>query len=178
MREEKRELRPELGQAERDFVFAVTMKIVKCECDAEDVTQDALLLAHRHRDSFLGQSKYSTWLYRIATTTALMHLRRRARKRREISTSELADSEAQWLAALKSERPSPELQTACREELERVGEHIADLGSKYIELLRLRWFEGYSEREISGLLDLPLSTVKTRSFRGRRHVLSECALAA
>ncbi len=169
---------PDLGARERDFVFAVAMKIVKSPADADDVTQDALLLAHRYRDSFLGQSKYSTWLYRIATTTALMHLRRRARQSREVSDSELAEQEATWLRSLQSEAPSPEEQAQQRELLVRVSERILELGSKYTELLSLRWFEGYTEQEISKRLCLPLSTVKTRSFRGRRHVLSEDRMAA
>ena len=54
------------------------MKYVRNETDAEDVTQDALLLAHRYRDSFRGESRYSTWLYRVTATAALMFLRKPA----------------------------------------------------------------------------------------------------
>src|SRR5690606_17264238 len=71
------DLSPDLGARERAYVFAVAMKYVKNEVDAEDVTQDALLLAHRHRDSFRGDARYGTWLYRVAATTALMFLRSR-----------------------------------------------------------------------------------------------------
>src|SRR6476619_6282287 len=63
-------------ERERDFVFGVAMKYMKDEEKAADVTQDALLLAYRHRDSFRGDSKPTTWLYRIAATTSLMHLRK------------------------------------------------------------------------------------------------------
>lgn len=172
------DLGPDLGQRERDFVFAVAMKIVKSECDAEDVAQDALLLAHRHRRSFRGQSKYSTWLYRVATTAALMHLRSKARKTREVATSQLDDADTCWVETLEADAPGPERELDSRQQLELVQSCIAELGSKYLELLHLRWFEGYSEREISERMQLPLSTVKTRSFRGRRHVLSECGMAA
>ena len=51
------------------------MKYVRDEQDAEDVTQDAMLLAHRYSDSFRGESRYSTWLYRVTATAALMFLR-------------------------------------------------------------------------------------------------------
>ena len=61
---------------EREFVYGVAMKYMKDEEKAHDVTQDALLLAYRHRDSFRGDSRFTTWLYRIAATTALMHLRK------------------------------------------------------------------------------------------------------
>src|SRR5262249_23479729 len=61
---------------ERDCVIGVAMKYMKDEEKANDVTQDALLLAYRHRDSFRGDSRFTTWLYRIAATTSLMHLRK------------------------------------------------------------------------------------------------------
>ena len=61
---------------EREFVYGVAMKYMKDEEKAHDVTQDALLLAYRHRQSFRGDSRFTTWLYRIAATTALMHLRK------------------------------------------------------------------------------------------------------
>ena len=53
------------GAKERDYVFSIAMKYVKDEEDAADVTQEALLLAYRHRASFRGASRYTTWLYRI-----------------------------------------------------------------------------------------------------------------
>ena len=61
---------------EREFVFSVAMKYMKDEERAADVAQDAMMLAFVHRDSFRGDSRFTTWLYRIAATTALMHLRK------------------------------------------------------------------------------------------------------
>jgi RNA polymerase sigma-70 factor (ECF subfamily) len=172
------DLSPRLSQRERDFVFAVAMKFVKNEVEADDVAQDALLLAHRHRDSFRGQSKYSTWLYRVAVTTALMHLRSKKRKRREVSTSQLGDNERDWVVTLESKAPSPERRCAGREALAQVDRTLTKLGSKYVKLARMRWYEGCSERELSQRLGLPLTTIKNRTFRARHHVLSECRQAA
>ncbi len=169
---------PRIGAEEWRFVFAVAMKFVKNEVEAEDVAQDALLLAHRHRKSFRGQSKYSTWLYRVASTTALMHLRTKKRRRKEISTSQLGADEQNWLDTLICGGPSPERICASREELEQVDECLCQLGKKYAQLLRLRWYEGCSDRELSTRLELPITTVKNRTFRARRHVLSEYGLAA
>src|SRR2546423_15319616 len=63
-------------EKEREFVFGVAMKFMKDEERANDVTQDAMLLAYRHQESFRGDSRFTTWLYRIAATTSLMHLRK------------------------------------------------------------------------------------------------------
>ncbi|HWN66866.1 MAG TPA: sigma factor, partial [Haliangium sp.] len=86
-------LSPRLGDQERNYVYAVAMKYVKDEDTAADIAQDALLLAHRHRGSFRGDSRYSTWLYRIAATTALMHLRRKRRRGLELPSSVRSDDE-------------------------------------------------------------------------------------
>src|SRR6266508_1266027 len=67
------------GEREREYVFSVAMKYVKDEDEAADVAQEAMLLAYRHRASFRGDSRFTTWLYRVAATTALMHLRKKRR---------------------------------------------------------------------------------------------------
>src|SRR5688500_20178056 len=77
----------------RAYVRSVAMKYVRDEQDAEDVTQDAMLLAHRYKDSFRGESRYSTWLYRVTATAALMFLRRQRRLSREIPASGTVDDE-------------------------------------------------------------------------------------
>src|SRR3954468_12923899 len=77
----------------RSYVKSIAMKYVRDDQDAEDVTQDALLLAHRYRASFRGESRYSTWLYRVTATAALMFLRRQRRLSREVSASTTVDEE-------------------------------------------------------------------------------------
>ena len=71
----------------RAYVRSIAMKYVHNESDADDVTQDAMLLAHRYRDAFRGDSRYSTWLYRVTATAALMFLRKQRRLSREIPAS-------------------------------------------------------------------------------------------
>ena len=117
-------LSPNLGEQERSFIFAIAMKFVKNEVEADDVAQDAMLLAHRHRKSFRGQSKYSTWLYRVATTTALMHLRSKKRKSKELLVSELASEDSSWINNLESTAPSPEETIRDREELGSIMQSI------------------------------------------------------
>src|ERR1043165_2261616 len=92
--------RPDVGSDRtRAYVRSVAMKYVHNEQDAEDVTQDAMLLAHRYRDSFRGDSRYSTWLYRVTATAALMFLRKQRRTAREIPASGTGadDESTPWL---------------------------------------------------------------------------------
>lgn len=64
------------------MVFNTALGIVQNETEAEDLTQDVFIKVFENISSFKGESKFSTWLYRIATTTALDHLRSKKRKKR------------------------------------------------------------------------------------------------
>src|SRR5690606_30629071 len=77
------------GSDERGFVYAIARRIVGSPEEADDVTQDALLTAFRNRDAFRGEAKYRTWLYRIALTAALGHLRRRSRSREALAANDV-----------------------------------------------------------------------------------------
>ena len=66
----------------KDMVHNTVLGIVQNETEAEDLTQDVFIKVFEKISSFKGESKFSTWLYRIATTTALDHLRSKKRKKR------------------------------------------------------------------------------------------------
>lgn len=158
-------LTPELGPAERNYVFSVAMKYMKDEDAADDVAQDALILAHRHRDSFRGDSRFSTWLYRVAATTALMHLRKKRRISREIPWSG-RDDEGPALAERRVD-PGPEGDVGNTEAMGLIRDRLGALGDKYEPIFWMRYLEGYTETEIASQLDLTLATVKTRAHRAR-----------
>lgn len=148
------------------YVYAVAMKYVRDEDAAWDVTQDALLNAFRHRDSFRGDAAYSTWLYRIAATAALMYLRKQRRRSREVLASGTVDPDAvSVLDAAPTPGPSPETTCSVREQVARVRSAVADLGTKYEPVFWMRYADGYSETEIADKLGTTLPTVKTRAHR-------------
>ena len=150
---------------EREFVFGVAMKYMKDEERANDVAQDALLNAYRHLDSFRGDSRFTTWLYRIAATTSLMHLRKE-RSAPQLTTLSSDDDEAprDEPRAIES---SPEERLASTEALRIAGERLEQMGEKYGDIFAMRFVEGYSESEIARKLRLNVSTVKTRAYRAR-----------
>jgi RNA polymerase sigma-70 factor (ECF subfamily) len=161
---------------EREFVYGVAMKYMKDEEKAHDVTQDALLLAYRHRASFRGDSRFTTWLYRIAATTALMHLR----KDRRVPQLQSIDAEETEANEPRGEAATPEEQWASSEAVQIAGDRLARLGDKYGQIFAMRFVEGYSESEIARKLSLNVATVKTRAYRARAHLKRELlqALAA
>ncbi|HTE52410.1 MAG TPA: sigma-70 family RNA polymerase sigma factor [Kofleriaceae bacterium] len=165
-------LSPDLGERERQYIFSVAMKYLKDEDAAEDVTQDAMLLAHRHRDGFRGDSRFSTWLYRVAATTALMYLRHRRRKWREVSAAARPDEEHSATSAPATEHVDPttgadERVAAC-EGVALLDRRLRAMGDRYRDVFWLRFAGGYSEAEIAELLGVQVSTVKTRTHRARK----------
>jgi RNA polymerase sigma-70 factor (ECF subfamily) len=156
----------------RSYVKSIAMKYVRDEQDAEDVTQDALLLAHRYRDSFRGESRYSTWLYRVTATAALMYLRKQRRRSREIPASNSGADEdgTPWIERQPSAQDTRG-ELIARDELSEVSRAVAALGAKYPVVFWKRYGEGRTESEIARDLHLSVAAVKTRAFRGRQAAL-------
>lgn len=150
--------------ADRSFVYAVARKIVGSPDDAEDVTQDALLLAYRHREAFRGTSRYHTWLYRIAATTALGYLRkqRRARVRLEI------DREHSVLEHAPDPAKSPDVQIAEAEDRAIVQRAIDELTPSYRTILLAR--SAATEVDVAKQLGISVANVKVRAHRARKQL--------
>ena len=167
------------GEREREYVFSVAMKYVKDEDEAADVAQDAMLLAFRHRASFRGDSRFTTWLYRVAATTALMHLRKKRRAPKEITstfTDEAGDAQ-DALAEVPARTASPEEQFLAHEAVSIARDRLDEMGDKYGPVFMMRFHDGYSESEIAKKLKLNVGTVKTRAYRARAAVRTELAAA-
>ncbi len=162
---------PEDLDRTRAYVKSVAMKYVRDEQDAEDVAQDALLLAHRYRHSFRGESRYSTWLYRVTATAALMFLRKQRRLAREVPASTTTDEDGTpWLERQPADTDI-RAEVIARADLDDVRAAVAALGAKYPAVFWKRYGEGRTETEIARELGLSVAAVKTRAFRGRQAAL-------
>jgi RNA polymerase sigma-70 factor, ECF subfamily len=146
--------------ADRGFVYAVARRIVGSAEDADDVTQEALLLAYRHRSAFRGESRYRTWLYRIAATTALGHLRKRARSREQ-----LAPTEAAYARNIASDATPIDEALADHENIVRIQQALEELDPKYRDVMLLR--ADLSEVETAETLGITVGNVKVRAHRAR-----------
>lgn len=161
------------------FVYSVARKYVRDPDAAWDVTQNALLTAHRKRDAFRGESAYSTWLYRIAATSALMYLRSQRRRRCEVPLT--GEEAATPLASQVSHAPSPSADVAAREMVSIAGAAVAQMGELYPPVFWMRYGEGRTEKEISQTLCASLSAVKSRAHRAllvARHAVAATTEAA
>jgi len=126
--------------------------------DAEEVTQEVFVRVHERLDTFRGESRFSTWLHRLAYNRAV-ELRRRARLR-------FAHVPCEDLAAA----PAPEgpHEAALESERERaVARLVEELPDVYRAVLHLHYWMDQSVEEIAGTLDVPAGTVKSYLARAR-----------
>jgi RNA polymerase sigma-70 factor, ECF subfamily len=137
--------------------------------EAEDLTQSVMLKVSSSLAGFRGESNLSTWIYRIASNTAVDLLRRKATQLPIDPDIEVED--AGDAAALRS--PSLE-ESAAREEMNAcVREFIAKLPTNYRTVMVLSELEGFSNEEIANVLGLTVGTVKIRLHRARDKLRSE-----
>lgn len=144
-------------------LYRVARSIPRDDNEAEDVMQDAYVRAYEHLDQFAGESRFATWLTRIAVHEAL----RCARRHNRFQEMAPGKREGQNMDAFKTTAPDPE-QQAQRRELETLLETaIETLPVTYRTVFVLREIEGLSTTETAESLGLREETVKTRLFRSR-----------
>ncbi len=148
-------------------VFRIAQHITQNREDAEDVVQDAFLKAFENLQQFQGQSKFYTWLVRIAVNEALMKLRRRRPERMVSLDEEVKTEEDSMPREIADWAPNPEQlykQGELRDILTRT---IQGLPPSFRTVFVLRDVEGLSTEETAEALDLSIPAVKSRLLRAR-----------
>ncbi len=135
------------------------------DSDADDATQEALLSIVRKISSFKGDSKFSTWAYRIATNACLDLIRKRNRRPR-LSFSEATEP------SYSSERSRRSMEDQISDRL-LIEEALRTLPDEFRIPLILRDQTGMSYQEVANVLSLPEGTVKSRIARARERLKVE-----
>lgn len=148
-------------------VFRMAKQITQNDEDAEDVLQETFMKAYSHLDDFQGNSKFYTWLVRIAVNEALMKLRKR-RSDKTVPLDDPIDTGEDVVAreiAVWDENPED---TYSREELGNIlDEAVQSLKPAYRTVFILRDIEEMSIEETAEALNLSISAVKSRLLRAR-----------
>jgi RNA polymerase sigma-70 factor (ECF subfamily) len=133
--------------------------------EAREVAQETFLRAYRSLPSFKGEARVSSWLYQIALNLCRDRIRRR-RVRTLLSLEELVEGGAELAEAGPSAHEIVESADLRR----RVADAVASLPEEQREVIVLKEYEGLTFAEIALVLGLPVSTVKTRLYRGLTHL--------
>lgn len=137
-------------------IFNLVLRLLGDREEAAEATQEVFLLAFRSLNSFKGDSRFSTWLYRIAVNRCVTRLRRRPPNVHPLDGEVLDDR----LAA----RPSQEEDLLAGERRRRVLDSLAALSPQQRVVIELKFFQDETFASIADLLGLPLSTIKSRFY--------------
>jgi RNA polymerase sigma-70 factor (ECF subfamily) len=142
------------------LAYRVARGVLRNDADAEDVAQEALLRAYRRFDGLRDAQRFRGWLVRIVFRLALD--RARAAKRREAR-------ETEWARPARRPAPATAEELAASSEFQAHFDRALDaLPEKLRLVLLLAAMEGHTLEEVAAMLGLPIGTVKSRLFAGRK----------
>jgi RNA polymerase sigma-70 factor (ECF subfamily) len=148
-------------------LFRLAWSITQDRLDAEDAVQEAFLAAFKHLKTFEGNSRFYTWLVRIAINEALMKVRKR-RRYREVSLDELTEEQESAAAReIADWGPSPEERVERTELNEILMRAIAELSVPLRAVFQLRDVEGFTTQQTAETLGLSIPATKTRLLNAR-----------
>lgn len=147
-------------------IFRLTMNITRNHEDAEDAMQDAFLKSYSHLKEFEGDSRFYTWLVRIAANEALMRLRKR--RPNQVSLDEPVEGEDDLMPReVRDWGPGPEQRFAQTEMREILSGAIDELEPDFRTVFVLRDIEELSTEEAAKALGISVPAVKSRLLRAR-----------
>jgi RNA polymerase sigma-70 factor (ECF subfamily) len=155
----------ELVHRYQDRLYSAVVHIVGCRSEAEDVVQDAFVQAFVKLRTFKHNSKFYTWLYRIAVNVSISHRRRRrielsVEQARELTGDEPLDGRSP---------PSDPLEQA--ERREKLAQAMQLLTVEHRTIIVLRHMEEFAYEEIAEILEISVGTVRSRLHRARAQLL-------
>lgn len=156
-------------------VYNLAFRILGNQDDASDVLQDTFLQVFKNISTFKGDSKFSTWLYRIATNASLMK-KRKDKKTQSISieTPILTGKGNKISRQLKDDWAGNPLDIVEKKEIKNVlKKAIASMHEEYRIPLVLRDIDGFSNEEVSKILNISVPAVKSRVHRARMFLREE-----
>jgi RNA polymerase sigma-70 factor (ECF subfamily) len=151
----------ELVRAHQDRVFGICLRMMRDREAALDAVQETFLTVFRKADRYKAQAAFSTWLYRVAVNTCYDLLRKAKRRRSEPLPETTDPADPRSADPLESAELRPDIEKA-----------LQGIPVEFRAAIVLVDLEGLALETAADILDVPLGTVKSRLFRGRR-ILAE-----
>ena len=161
------EYRPAFEQVLEAFsqkIFHLALSLMRDETQAEDMAQDILLRIWKGLPGYNGEASLSTWIYTIARNACLTELKKRARRPTISLNEEGFEATMDTIPTLQYQDP----ESGAAQDLSRL---LAQIPDKYRQVIILFYLEQKSYEQVARLLGLPLGTVKTFLYRGKRELL-------
>ena len=160
----------ELVDTFQEKVLNTCLGFVPNKHDAEDIVQDVFIEIYRSIDKFRGDSKLSTWIYRITTTKCLEHLRAKKRQKRKSFFQSLIGmhENADRIKAYDFNHPGVLLEN--QERTKVIYEAIEKLPENQRVAFTLHKIEGLSYQEITKIMEKSLSSLESLMFRAKKNL--------
>lgn len=148
----------------QNFVFTITLRYTEIRENAEEISQDVFVKAFKSLKDFRGDSKFTTWLYMIVTTSSITFLRKKKIQTHSLDNEhvfELADSQDSGMRANQVEQKSRSAM---------VNEAIRMLGPEDAQIITLFYKGEQSLEEISQIMGIEPNAAKVRLHRARQRL--------
>jgi RNA polymerase sigma-70 factor (ECF subfamily) len=145
----------------KDLVFTLCIRMMKHREEAEEAAQDTFIKVYKSLNKFKGDSKFSTWIYRVAYNTCLDRLKKNKRQQYTVEINEYTEHQIKTLDNALD-------QMEAKEREQSIQDCLGLLPSEDSFLLTLYYFEELSLDEIGKIVDLKPNNVKVKLFRSRK----------
>ncbi len=160
----------QLIYSQQHYVYSIAMSVLKNPDDAADLTQEAFIRLFRTLPQFSGESRFTTWLYRLVVNLGRDELRRRGRQVPVVFPDNEQESDPISAIADDNRWNDPEGVLDSHEMRDQVRQALNQLEEQYRLVLTLHYFEDMKYADIADILDMPLNTVKSHIRRGKERL--------
>lgn len=138
---------------------------------AEDLLQDMFVKLVKKIGNYQHQGLFEAWLFRVAANLARDRARRNQRRvSRAVSLNAGAEGQGRLIDILESAEKTSSQRLETKEQIDRLGQALAQLGEQEREIILLRHYGGLSFKEIAEQLKIPIGTALTKVHRGLKHL--------
>lgn len=149
----------------KDFVFTLALRMLKNREEAEEVSQDTFIKTYKSLDKFKGDSKFSTWIYRVCYNTCLDRIKKNKKYINDVEINEFTAHEVKTIENALTKIEAKEKEDA-------IQRCIAMLPSEDSFLLTLYYFDDLSLDEMSKVVGITANSIKVKLFRCRKKLAS------
>jgi RNA polymerase sigma-70 factor, ECF subfamily len=166
-----REAMTQLIASQQHYVYSIAMSVLKNPDDAADLTQDAFMRLFRALPQYTGESRFTTWLYRLVVNLGRDELRRRGRQVPLVPPSIDEEEQDPMASVADDDRWSDPAQALDSREMRgEIRRALAQLEEHHRLVLTLYYFDDMKYTDIAEVLDMPLNTVKSHIRRGKERL--------
>jgi RNA polymerase sigma-70 factor (ECF subfamily) len=149
----------------QNMVFALALKMLKHREESEEVSQDTFIKVYKSLSKFNGESKFSTWIYRIAYNSCLDRIKKNSKYNNNVEINEITSNEISHTESIFDSLENKERSIIVKQCMDKLPEDERII-------IHLFYFEELSLKEIVGIVSMTEGNVKVKLFRARKKLFS------